>query len=181
LAVFYTVGHSNRPIGTFVALIEQAGIKVIADVRTIPKSRHNPQFNSAALEVALREAGIGYTPMPGLGGLRGRQKGAGASPNGFWENAGFRNFADYASTPQFARAFEELRAVGQSRVCAVMCAEAVWWRCHRRIIADYLMTSGEKVIHIMGEGHFQEALITAGAAEGAGGTLIYPPSQPCLL
>ena len=181
MAIFYTIGHSNRPIAAFVSLLRQAAVELVADVRTIPKSRHNPQFWADALAQSLREAGICYKHMPVLGGLRGSRKGAAPSPNGFWDNRSFRAYADYAATPQFKQGLEELRALGRAHVCAIMCAEALWWRCHRRIITDYLLAEGETVIHIMGEGHLEPARMTEAAVIGAGGVIAYPAAQGELL
>ena len=177
MATFYTIGHSNRPIEAFIALLREAGVDLLVDVRTIPKSRHNPQFNADALEHALRGVSIGYRRIAELGGLRAARKGGGPSPNGFWENESFRNYADYAATPSFRAGLEELRALGCAQSCAIMCANAVWWRCHRRIIADYLIAAGETVIHIMGEGKLEPARMTEAAIAGPGGVIIYPAGQ----
>ncbi len=177
MTTFYTIGHSNRPIGEFILLLQQAQVDLAVDVRTIPKSRHNPQFNADVLPASLQGAGIGYHHMPALGGLRGKLKGAGPSPNGFWENDSFRNFADYTATAAFRLGLDELRALGRAQLCAVMCAEALWWRCHRRIITDYLLAAGEDVIHILGADHLEPAHLTQAAITGAGGVITYPPAQ----
>ena len=174
---FYTIGHSNRPLTEFIALLQEAGAGLLIDVRTIPKSRHNPQFNADALDHALRAAGIGYKRIPELGGLRSRRKDQGPSPNGFWENESFRNYADYTATPAFKAGLGELQALGRTNACAVMCAEAVWWRCHRRIIADYLLVAGEAVTHIMGDGKLEPAQITEAAIIGGDGVITYPAAQ----
>ncbi len=177
MAAFYTIGHSNRPIADFLSLLQRAGAEILADVRTIPKSRHNPQFNADALEAALRGAGIAYRPMPALGGLRGARKGQGSPPNGFWENGSFRNYADYTATAEFRQGLDELRSLGRDHICAIMCAEAVWWRCHRRIITDYLLAAGETVIHILGEGNLEPARLTEAAVIGPDGVITYPAAQ----
>src|SRR5271165_110539 len=177
MAELFTIGRSNRSIEAFIALLQAAGITVVADVRTIPKSRHNPQFNADALDASLQAAGIGYRPMQALGGLRGKLKGAGPSPNGFWQNEAFRNYADYAGTPPFRQGLAELRALGNTHRSAIMCAEALWWQCHRRIITDYLLAAGEDVTHILGEGKTEPARMTEAAVPGAGGTLTYPAAQ----
>jgi uncharacterized protein (DUF488 family) len=181
LATFYTIGHSNRTITAFIALLLEAKVEIVADVRTIPKSRHNPQFNAEALAASLCEAGIGYTPMPALGGLRGRRKDAGPSPNRYWENESFRNYADYTATAAFRQGLDALLTRGRAHSCAIMCAEAVWWRCHRRIIADYLLAAGREVIHILGEGHLEHARIANAAMIGPDGVITYPGAQGDLL
>jgi uncharacterized protein (DUF488 family) len=171
---FYTIGHSTRSVADLAAFLSEAGADLVADVRTVPRSRANPQFNAETLPDALAALGIGYWRFPKLGGLRSRPKGAAASPNGFWENESFRNYADYALTPPFREGLAELRALGRERVCAIMCAEAVWWRCHRRIIADYLIVEGETVLHIMGPGKIEPASLTPAAVVQPDGSLIYP-------
>ena len=137
--VVYTVGHSTRPIADFLALLAAHGIRLLVDVRTIPRSRHNPQFNQDALRAALRRARISYRHMKGLGGLRRAQK---DSPNLAWRNASFRGFADYMQTAEFVENLERLMALARRRPTAVMCAEAVPWRCHRSLIADALLVRG---------------------------------------
>jgi hypothetical protein len=172
---FYTIGHSTRSVADLAALLGEARADLLADVRTIPRSRANPQFNADTLPDALAPWSIGYRRLPKLGGLRARPKGADPSPNGFWENESFRNYADYAMTPEFREGLAELRALGRDRVSAIMCAEAVWWRCHRRIIADYLLADGETVLHIMGPGKIEPARLTPVAVRRPDGTLVYPP------
>jgi uncharacterized protein (DUF488 family) len=181
MATFFTIGHSTRSAEAFIALLQESAIETVADVRAIPKSRHNPQFNADALAASLRVARIDYCPMPALGGRRGKRKDAGPSPNTFWENDSFRNYADYAATPAFRQGFAELCALGQRRRTAIMCAEAVWWRCHRRIVADYLLTAGETVIHVLGEGNIEPAHLDEAAARTEDGTLVYPAAQGDLL
>jgi uncharacterized protein (DUF488 family) len=122
VTTFYTIGHSNRSIAAFLSLLQEAGTGLAADVRTVPKSRHNPQFNTHALAASLGAAGIGYRHMPALGGLRPPRKEGGQSQNGFWENEAFRNFADYAATEEFRQGLEELRELGRLQSCAIMCA-----------------------------------------------------------
>jgi uncharacterized protein (DUF488 family) len=174
MATFFTIGHSTRSTAEFVQILERAGIQTVVDVRTIPRSRTNPQFNSDALQASLGEAGIAYAHLPELGGLRSRRKDQELPPNTFWDNQSFRNFADYAMTEPFRHGLEELRKLGETSRCAIMCAEAVWWRCHRRIIADYLMVAGEEVVHLMGPNKQEPAKITPAAQEIAPGTLVYP-------
>jgi len=181
LATFYTIGHSTWSIEAFIALLREAGVELAIDVRTVPKSRHNPQFNTDVLAQSLQEAGIAYRHMAALGGLRSARKDGHPSPNRFWDNENFRNFADYTATAAFKQGLEELRRLGRAKVCAIMCAEAVWWSCHRRIITDYLLAAGETVIHIMGEGHLDEAHMTEAAVTGRDGVITYPPAQGDLL
>jgi uncharacterized protein (DUF488 family) len=140
----------------------------------MPRSRTNPQFNREVLSGDLRHFHIGYVHLAALGGLRNRPRGIETSPNLFWENSSFRNYADYAMTEEFQKGLTELRNLGHKRRLAVMCAEAVWWRCHRRIIADYLICAGESVFHILGSDRVDRALLTAGAIRQPDGTVIYP-------
>lgn len=171
---FYTIGHSTRSLDDFVDLLRQAEVRHIVDVRTVPRSRTNPQYNSDVLPGALSAFQIGYTHVAALGGLRGRVRGVAPATNGFWENQSFHNYADYAMSDTFARGLVELRELGHAQRCAIMCAEALWWRCHRRIIADYLIAAGESVFHILGPGHIEPAQKTVAAKPGPAGTLIYP-------
>jgi uncharacterized protein (DUF488 family) len=157
-----------------VELLDAAEVKMLADVRTVPRSRTNPQFNGETLPAALDEFGIGYRHLASLGGLRGRRKDGKESPNDFWENASFRNYADYAGTQEFRSGLESLRSTGHAQVCAIMCAEAVWWRCHRRIIADYLLAAGETVFHILSLKKIEPARLTPSARLNPDGTLVYP-------
>lgn len=138
----FTIGHSTRTLAEFIALLREGRIELLVDVRSVPRSRTNPQFNVDVLPEALAVAGIGYRHLPALGGLRHRSKSAMPFPNTLWRNASFRNYADYAETDAFRLGLEELKALGRDKCCGIMCAEAVWWRCHRRIIADYLLASG---------------------------------------
>jgi uncharacterized protein (DUF488 family) len=143
-----TVGHSTHPIEKFVALLKAHGVEQLVDVRTIPKSRYNPQFNQEALERSLRESGIAYVHMPGLGGLRHPRK---DSINTGWKNASFRGYADYMQTPAFDESLGNLVELASRHMTAVMCAEAVPWRCHRSLIADALMAKGIEVENILTE------------------------------
>jgi uncharacterized protein (DUF488 family) len=146
--VILTIGHSARPLEEFIGLLLAHGVKRLIDVRTVPRSRHNPQFNRDTLPEILAAEGIGYTHMPGLGGLR--HSGA-DSPNRGWRNDGFRGFADYMQTGEFAENIEKLIELGKHERIAFMCAEAVPWRCHRSLIADALLVRGVDVIHIIGK------------------------------
>lgn len=142
----YTVGHSTRPIEDFVALIEGHGVEQLIDIRTIPRSRTNPQFNRDTLPKTLECAGIEYLHMPELGGLRHARP---DSPNTAWRNASFRGYADYMQTPEFAAAIARLVEIGQGKQTAIMCAEAVPWRCHRSLVADALTARGVPVEDIL--------------------------------
>jgi uncharacterized protein (DUF488 family) len=170
---FYTIGHSTRTIEEFTDLLREAQVQLVVDVRTVPRSRTNPQFNRDALPESLAGYQIGYEHIAELGGLRGRQRLAGPSPNRYWENTSFRNYADYALTDRFRDGLDRLSALGSENITAIMCAEAVWWRCHRRIIADYLLASGHAVFHILGPGKIEPASLTPGAQPSAGG-IVYP-------
>jgi len=156
-----------------MALLKGAGVRLVVDVRTMPRSRSNPQFNSDVLPSALADAGIGYEHIAALGGLRSRRREVPAEVNAFWQNASFHNYADYAMSQHFAEGLARLRELGSEEPCAVMCAEALWWRCHRRIIADYLLAGGDAVQHIMADGKVVAASLTP-AARPAEGALIYP-------
>jgi uncharacterized protein (DUF488 family) len=171
---FFTIGHSTRPIDEFVDLLKLAKVRLVVDVRTIPQSRRNPQYNHDALPRTLSEFQIGYEHVAALGGLRGISKDVSPLVNSFWENQGFHNYADYTLTAAFRSGFAKLRELGHARPCAVMCAETVWWRCHRRIISDYLIAAGETVFHIVSKSRIQPALQTDAAEADPSGSLRYP-------
>jgi uncharacterized protein (DUF488 family) len=170
---FFTIGHSTRSIEEFVDLLKGAGVRLVADVRTVPRSRTNPQYNRDTLPDRLAEFQIGYEHIAALGGLRGHKSNVPETVNAFWQNRSFHNYADYALSDGFRGGLAHLREIGHETPCAIMCAEAVWWRCHRRIIADYLLTAGEKVFHIMGHGRIEPARVTEAARVEADG-LAYP-------
>ena len=172
---FFTIGHSNRSTEDLLALLESCGIVHLADVRSMPGSRSNPQFDGEVLAADLAGRGITYEHFPGLGGLRRRNREVPEDMNGFWKNRSFHNYADHALGGEFAVGLERLRLLGGGGPCAILCAEAVWWRCHRRIIADHLIHRGERVCHILGPGNVQPAALTAGAAPDPRGRLVYPP------
>ena len=171
----FTIGHSTRTLEDFIALLRESKIEMLVDVRAFPRSRRQPQFNIDTLPDALTEAGIGYRHIQALGGRRPKSKEP--SPNGLWRESGFRNYADYALTPPFHRAFEALVTLSQQQRSTVMCAEAVWWRCHRRIITDYAIARGIPVKHIMGPGDVDAASITPGAMPQGDGEILYPPPE----
>jgi len=143
-----TIGHSTHPIEKFVAILKAHGVEQLVDVRTIPKSRHNPQFNSGTLNPSLQDAGIAYFHMPGLGGLRHPRK---DSINTGWKNASFRGYADYMQTPAFDESLAELIEIASRGQTGIMCAESVPWRCHRSLIADALTARGIEVEDILSE------------------------------
>jgi uncharacterized protein (DUF488 family) len=171
---FFTVGHGTRTIDEFIALLKEAGVTVVVDVRTVPRSRTNPQFNADTLPASLATDQIAHRHLATLGGLRSRQRTVAVEANAFWDNQSFHNYADYAMGETFREALAQLRELGQDRRCAIMCAETVWWRCHRRIIADYLIAAGETVFHILGPGHIEPARLSPAARIGPGPTVTYP-------
>jgi uncharacterized protein (DUF488 family) len=168
-----TIGHSTRSLESFVALLKSAGATGVVDVRTVPRSRHNPQFNRDVLPATLATAQLAYIHIPGLGGLRRPVE---DSVNGGWRNASFRGFADYMQTEAFAVALDELVAMAASTTPALMCAEAVPWRCHRSLIADALLARGFAVGHIMG-GPSVRAHVLTPFAHIEGPRVWYPPSE----
>jgi uncharacterized protein (DUF488 family) len=173
----YTVGHSTRSSEELLALLREAGVERLADVRAFPSSRRHPQFNREALAGWLGDAGIEYRHMPGLGGRRSPAPG---SPNGGWREAAFQGYADHMRSPEFQDALAALEAAAREAPTTVMCAEAVWWRCHRRLIADALVARGWRVVHLgIGEGRAVHEL-TAFAVVGPDGALTYPPAQGTL-
>jgi uncharacterized protein (DUF488 family) len=171
---FFTIGHSDRGIEDFADLLAGAGVALVADIRRIPKSRANPQFNAEALAPALAARGIGYERVAELGGLRGKAQAMPPEVNGFWTNRSFHNYADYALSERFRAGLDRLLHDGRERRCATMCAEAVWWRCHRRIVSDHLIARGEAVFNIMGRGRLEPARLTEGAVVRGDGSVIYP-------
>ena len=140
----------DAAIATFVDLLTHVEVQLVVDVRTVPRSHTNPQYNSEILSKMLSQYQIEYEHIAALGGVRGRKKDVPADVNAFWLNQSFHNYADYAMSEDFHSGFIRLRELGHTKRCAIICAEVVWWRCHRRIIADYLIAAGEKVFHILG-------------------------------
>jgi uncharacterized protein (DUF488 family) len=146
----YTIGHSTHPLEEFVRMLDGSGVKRLVDIRTVPGSRHNPQFAEQELQRTMPLAGIEYGRLAELGGLRHSQTGH-ETVNGAWRNASFRNYADYMQTPEFAEAIETLMAIASKQTVAIMCAEAVPWRCHRSLVGDALLVRGVAVYDIMSE------------------------------
>ncbi len=163
----------TRTIAEFVDLLRESRVDLVVDVRSMPRSRTNPQFNDDSLPETLAPWQIGYEHIAELGGLRGKARGVESSPNAYWRVRGFRNYADYALTKPFAAGLARLRKLGGQHRCAIMCAEAVWWRCHRRIITDYLLAAGQEVFHIMGPRKIKRASMNPAAALEPDGTLLY--------
>jgi hypothetical protein len=172
-ACCYTVGHGTRSLEEFLSLMEEHGIQLLADIRTIPGSRHNPQFGGEALARRLPEAGMCYLHLKGLGGLRrpGRD-----SPNAGWRNESFRGYADYMLTPAFETALAELIALLRLQRSAIMCAETVYWRCHRALVADALLVRGVESLHLLGPGTATLHTLTR-FARPEGVRLLYPPED----
>jgi uncharacterized protein (DUF488 family) len=169
-----TVGHSTRDLEDFVQLLQAHAVERVADVRTVPRSQRNPQFNRETLPEALRAYGIEYVHLPTLGGLRHPRA---DSPNRGWRNAGFRGFADYMATPDFALGLDELMELAAQRRTAIMCAEAVPWRCHRSLIADALVARGMPVEHILTENRRTPHTLTSWARVD-GTAITYPQEAP---
>jgi uncharacterized protein (DUF488 family) len=172
----FTIGHSNHELGKFMDLLHASSVGLVADVRSIPRSRANPQFEADALARALAAEGVRYEHIQELGGRRGRAA-LGPSPNEGWEVVAFRNYADYALTPLFEQGLSRLLDLGARHVSAVMCAEALYWRCHRRIVVDYLLCRGREVRHILGNGRLVPAELTPFARVRQDGKVVYPPAR----
>lgn len=169
----YTIGHSTRTIPEFVELLRLGGVEMVVDVRSFPRSRTNPQFNLDALPGELALWQIGHTQVPALGGRRKKSKTVSPKVNDFWTNQSFHNYADYALSDEFQLGFSQLTGLSRERRCAIMCSESVWWRCHRRFIADYLIRDGRNVFHLMGPAQVDAARMNP-AARAEGLSLVYP-------
>jgi uncharacterized protein (DUF488 family) len=168
--VIYTIGHSTQPLETFIQFLRAFSVTLVADVRTVPRSRYNPQFNRETLPQGLAAAGIGYVHLPGLGGWRKAQPG---SRNLGWRSPGFRGYADYMETPEFEQHLQRLLELARNEAVAVMCAEAVPWRCHRSLISDALLVRGVRVEHIRGFNKVEPHRLTP-FARVEGNRLAYP-------
>jgi len=165
-----TIGHSTRPLDDFIDLLQAHAVTRVVDVRTIPRSRHNPQFSQNSLPDSLKKAGLGYVHLPELGGLRHAKR---DSINVGWRNVSFRGYADYMQTPQFERGLHELIQLAKEERIAIMCAEAVPWRCHRSLIADALLVRGIRTEDIMSPTRRQVHTLTR-FAKVRGTTITYP-------
>lgn len=172
----WTIGHSTQPVEAFIEALRRNRIERIADVRRFPASRRHPQFDADALEASLGDAGIGYAPFVDLGGRRRARR---DSRNTAWTNASFRGYADYMETPEYAAAIERLCGYAARR-CAVMCAESLWWRCHRALISDLFKSRGTTVWHIAPGGAVSEHPYTSAARLDADGSLDYGAAQAAL-
>jgi uncharacterized protein (DUF488 family) len=162
-AIIYTVGHSTRTIAEFVDLLRSAGIETVVDVRSVPKSRRNPDYNLDRLPRLLADQQIEHEHIAELGGRRGKSHDVAPAVNAFWENQSFHNYADHALSERFSAGLDRLVELAVNRRCAIMCSEAVWWRCHRRIIADHLIVRGHEVRHLMTPSRATRAELTRGA------------------
>jgi uncharacterized protein (DUF488 family) len=174
LSVVLTIGHSTHTLAEFIHLLQAHAVSCVVDVRTVPRSRHNPQFNKASLPRALKKSGLGYVHMPRLGGLRHAKR---DSISVGWRNASFRGYADYMQTPEFERSLEELIALAGQERLALMCAEAVPWRCHRSLIADALLVRGIQTEDIMSPTRCTVHALTP-FAKVRGGKITYPAEVP---
>ena len=170
----WTIGHSNREWPAFTAMLAEAGIELLVDVRRFAGSRRNPQFSSESMAAALPHDGIEYLPLPGLGG---RRQPLSDSRNTAWRNDGFRGYADYMETAPWQEARDRLAGLARGRRTAIMCAEALWWQCHRGLIADDFKARGWEVIHLMAPGHAEPHPYTA-AARIVDGRLDYSAPEP---
>lgn len=170
----WTIGHSTLTLEELVVRLQLHKIELLCDVRTVPRSRRHPQFSENALAQSLPAHGIAYRHLPGLGGWRHTQPG---SPNTGWRNAAFRGYADYALTLEFAEALRELCDLAIQQPTAIMCAEALWWRCHRRLIADRLLADGWEVCHIGSNGRLSPHRLAAFAVVQRDGSIIYPAAS----
>lgn len=171
---FFTIGHSSRSLEEFVELLREPRVERVVDVRKMPMSRANPQFNRDIFPQSLAAFQVSYDHIVELGGLRGKAQALPSPVNGFWQNRSFHNYADYALSEMFRAGLERLIGEGRERRCAIMCSEAVWWRCHRRLIADNLIARGETVFHIMGNGRIDAARLTPGAVVRPDKSVVYP-------
>lgn len=169
----FTIGHSTRSIAEFAALLHEGAVSLVLDIRTVPRSRTNPQYNLDRLPNELASFQIAHGRIEELGGLRGRSRDVPSEINGYWTNQSFHNYADYALSDPFHAGLARLAELSSERRCAIMCSEAVWWRCHRRIVADYLLASGREVLHLMGKDRIEPAKLTP-AARPQGESLVYP-------
>lgn len=173
----FTIGHSNRDAETVIAMLKAAGVDILADVRAFPRSRSNPAFNIDTFPALLDEHDIAYRHFEKLGGRRKRQEGVESALNGYWRVQSFHNYADYALSNEFKSAIADIESLADDCRVALMCSEAVWWRCHRRIIADHLMARGHEVIHLMAPERREGAEMTEGAIIRQSDEVVYPSSD----
>lgn len=176
MKIIWTIGHSTRPIEDFVLLLKENGIQCLVDVRSYPSSRKNPQFNQDALNDSLSDSHIKYVHLPSVGGKRSKQADMDHEMNGYWTHPSFHNYADYALTQDFQDGLSELIQFAQSFNTAMMCSEAVWWKCHRRILTDYMLSRQFIVKHIMGHNQVNDAQMFEGAIV-QNNKIIYPSNK----
>ncbi|MGN6496012.1 MAG: DUF488 domain-containing protein [Tsuneonella sp.] len=169
----YTIGHSTRSIPEFVELLRCGAVDMLVDIRSTPRSRTNPQYNLDTLPKALAPYQIGHLRIAELGGRRRKSPDVPPELNAYWTNQSFHNYADYMQSAEFHRGMAQLAELSFERRCAVMCSEAVWWRCHRRFVADCMLAAGRAVFHLMGADRVEPAKMTP-AATKRDGTLVYP-------
>ena len=174
--VIFTVGHSTKPIDVFVQMLQSFDVNAVLDILTVPRSRTNPQYNLDVLPELLAQSDILHYQIAALGGLRKKSKTVQDEVNAFWDNRSFHNYADYALSDEFEEGLRQLLELSDTKRCAIMCSEAVWWRCHRRIVADYLLIRGVEVLHIMGIGKSTRAALNP-SAEASGIKLSYSRSK----
>lgn len=170
----YSVGHSNHDLDVFVGMLTDVGVTALIDVRKLPGSRKYPHFNDDVLGKQLPVAGISYRRIEGLTGRRKVSRTVPFEVNANWRVRSFHNYADHALGEEFAEALADLRATAAAQTTAFFCSEAVWWRCHRRIIADHLLAAGDNVLHLMGPGQITAATFNEGAVVGEDGKVRYP-------
>lgn len=175
MLTIFTIGHSNHPIDRFLELLTAQGIEELVDIRRFPGSRAHPHFNRHQLADALASRGLAYCWIEALGGRR-RKEAAGLSLNSAWRNASFRNYADYMGTAEFREGIEALLKIAAQRRSAIMCAEGLWWQCHRRLVSDFLTAGGVAVEHIFPNGQTKPQILTPGAVI-ADGQVTYPASD----
>jgi uncharacterized protein (DUF488 family) len=170
----FTIGHSTRSLPDFVELLNVGRVEMVVDIRSVARSRTNPQYNLEVLPSLLAEYQISHAQLLALGGLRKKSASVPPETNGYWLNQSFHNYADYALSEAFREGLANLLELADEKRCAIMCAEAVWWRCHRRIVADYLIDAGRKVFHLMDRLRCEPAKLNDAARVAPGG-LVYPP------
>jgi uncharacterized protein (DUF488 family) len=173
----FAIGHSNRSLEELVDVLRAHEIAVLVDIRTIRRSRANPQFDEDVLGPALARVGVRYQALAALGGLRHARAGDRPSPNAGWQNASFRSYADYAMTAPFREGLRELLWIAARARTAIMCAEVLWWRCHRRIVADHLLARGVPVVHLFTRRHAERARMTRFAVVARRGVVTYPAAE----
>ena len=174
---FFTIGHSNRDLDVFIELLTEHSVAQVVDVRRLPGSKRYPQFNEDTLGEALEQHGVRFFRLQALTGRRPVSKEVPFEVNAWWENRSFHNYADHALSEEFREGFADLQDAGKDQPTAVMCSEAVWWRCHRRLISDYLLAAGHEVLHILGASQAKPAQLSPGATPRGDGTVVYPPEE----